>query len=273
MALVHEDKTEIIHKCMFEVQNEVGLGRKEEAYHRACEIWLAAHKIPFQSKPPNDVVLNSKIVHTMYPDLVLWDCTAVELKAVRRAINASDLAQIFDYLKRRQDKLGLVINFGLDRVVSQRVLFELNEPNVKAEWSALCNEEIDKQLVASVKNALDDIVLSHGIGYGEEISKRLLFNALRSQGLTSLSRPIAEDSFRGNKLSESPLDWILIEDSFVLTWSALMNNNQGNTRRGVSFLKALGLKFGVAVNFGKNELQVDGLALSHSRSTKKLPSE
>lgn len=46
-ALIHEDKTKIIHECMFDVQNEVGLGRKEEAYHRACEIWLICCGIPF----------------------------------------------------------------------------------------------------------------------------------------------------------------------------------------------------------------------------------
>jgi len=33
MALIYEDKTEILRRCFFDVQNEVGLGRQEEDYH------------------------------------------------------------------------------------------------------------------------------------------------------------------------------------------------------------------------------------------------
>jgi hypothetical protein len=51
MNLIHEDKTRLLHGMLFELHNEVGWGRREEAY-------------------------------VLYPDLVVWDRITVELKAV-----------------------------------------------------------------------------------------------------------------------------------------------------------------------------------------------
>ena len=34
-GLIYKDKTEILRRCFFDVQNEVGLGRQEEDYHSA----------------------------------------------------------------------------------------------------------------------------------------------------------------------------------------------------------------------------------------------
>jgi hypothetical protein len=73
MGLIYEDKTRLLRRCFFDVQNEVGLGRQKHGYHRACEIWLRENQIPFQSKPAHPVVLHGEIVHNLYPDLVAWD--------------------------------------------------------------------------------------------------------------------------------------------------------------------------------------------------------
>ncbi len=49
--MIYKEKTETLRKGLLEVQNTVGLGRNEEAYHQACRIWLAKNGVPFQSKP------------------------------------------------------------------------------------------------------------------------------------------------------------------------------------------------------------------------------
>jgi hypothetical protein len=54
----------------FAVQNDVGLGRNEEAYQRAFEIWTAEERIPVASKPPVQLLLRDRVAHTLYPDLV-----------------------------------------------------------------------------------------------------------------------------------------------------------------------------------------------------------
>ncbi len=74
MEYLYREESALIRKCMYEVQNEVGLGKQERAYHRACELWLRDNQISHMSKKLHSVELNGEIAHTLIPDLVLWDC-------------------------------------------------------------------------------------------------------------------------------------------------------------------------------------------------------
>ena len=124
VSLIYEEQTELLRRCFFEVQNEVGLGRQEEAYHRACKLWLEAHDIPHASKPPLRLMIEGQEAYTIHPDFVVWDSITVELKAVARKLNQGEFVQLFDYLKYRQDRVGLLVNMGLDRVHVERVAFD-----------------------------------------------------------------------------------------------------------------------------------------------------
>ena len=50
MAILYKDKTAILRRYFFELQNAVGLGGHEKAYHRACELWRESNAVPFASK-------------------------------------------------------------------------------------------------------------------------------------------------------------------------------------------------------------------------------
>jgi len=102
--------------------------------------------------------------------------------------------------------MGLVINMGLDRVVSRRFLFESKKPKIEANGESLVVTDDNEELIASAKRALAQVITTHGIGYGEEITKKLLMGSLRSQSLSAYVRPVAEDTFRGCKSCDSPLD-------------------------------------------------------------------
>lgn len=124
MPLRYEEQTAILRRCFFDVQNEVGLGRQEEAYHQACVIWLKERGVPVESRRPHHLMLRDQIAHTLYPDMTAWDQTSVELKAVPRKLAKTEFVQLFDYLKCRGDRLGLLVNLGLDRVHIERVVYD-----------------------------------------------------------------------------------------------------------------------------------------------------
>ena len=134
MALVYQDQTRLLRKCFFDVQNEVGLGRKEEAYHHACKIWLRHNRIPFRSKPPHELLLAGDIAHKLIPDLVIADSITIELKAVPRKLASSEYVQLFDYLKCRNDRLGLLVNMGLDRVHVERIVYDAPNHQLIENW-------------------------------------------------------------------------------------------------------------------------------------------
>ena len=51
------------------------------------------------------------------------------------------------------------------------------------------------------------------------------------------------------------MDCLLIEDSIVLVLTGLFDSNGFNIKRVQSYLRSLGLNWGIAVNFGKSEAQ------------------
>ena len=60
-----------------------------------------------------------------------WDAVSVEIKAVSRRLNLSEWVQIRDYMKCRGESLGLLVNFGLDRVHVERVT---HTPRSLSRW-------------------------------------------------------------------------------------------------------------------------------------------
>jgi GxxExxY protein len=97
--MIYEEKTELLLGGLFEVQNGVGVGRREEAYHQALAMWLETAEVPFVSKAPHSIELAGDLAHTLYPDFVVWDMITMELKALPRRLHEEERVQIFDYLE------------------------------------------------------------------------------------------------------------------------------------------------------------------------------
>ena len=106
MSLLFEEETHLLRRCFFEVQNEVGRGRHEQAYHQACVLWFQEHRVPVVSKMPHRLILRGDEAHILFPDFVGWNAITVEVKSEPRHLNQTEFVQLFDYLKFRRDRLG-----------------------------------------------------------------------------------------------------------------------------------------------------------------------
>jgi len=185
MALVYEDMTAVLRACFFDVQNEVGLGRREEAYHRACELWLEQNRVPFRSKPAHHLALAGESAVTLFPDFVVRDSITVELKAQAKDLQDTDFVQIFDYLKCRGDRLGLLVNMGLDRVRVKRLVYDAPHHDVQEDWKHWQGQihGRERELGMEVRKALQSIFKKHGTGYGSEVTGKLIVFELRRRCL------------------------------------------------------------------------------------------
>lgn len=262
--MIYEEKTGLIRKGLFEVQNAVGVGRREEAYHQSLRMWLEDQKVPFVSKHPHPLELNGNPAHMFFPDFVLWNAITVELKAVPRRLRIEEQVQIFDYLKCRGDHLGLLVNMGLDRVHVDRIVYEQSEPELQQDWQYWTEDigENERHIGTSVQRALLDIYEKHGVGYGTEATSRLVQFSLRQRGLAFTVEPVCDALYRGHQVDKAPLDCLVADNRILLVFTALFDTNDFNISRGISYLQALGLHWGIAANFGKRMLQINGLRAS-----------
>lgn len=261
MPLEYEKETFQLRRCFFEVQNEVGRGRQEEAYHQASIVWFREHGFPVVSKVPHRLFLRGEEVVCLLPDFVGWDSISVELKAVPRTLRNEEFVQIFNYLKYRRDRVGLLVNMGLENVAIERIIYDPPQTEWVENWDAwtgqISNE--DRTTGLAIREAIRAVYSEHSTGYGSEIVGRLVRFALAQQGLAIVAEPIAKAYFRGIEVHESPLDCLVVNQRIMLVVSALFETNGFNINRGKSYLSALGLQWGMAANFGKARAEIIGI--------------
>jgi len=107
-----------------EVYNEMGPGFLEEVYQECMELEMSLRKIPFKSQLPLELWYKRQKMTKFYkPDLYVFDCIIVELKA-QKALTNRDEAQLLNYLKGSRVKVGYLLNFGHDsHLESKRMVF------------------------------------------------------------------------------------------------------------------------------------------------------
>jgi hypothetical protein len=205
--------------------------------------------------------LNGEVAHTLYPDLVGWDAISVELKAVPRKLAQSEFVQLFDYLKCRNDRLGLLVNMGLDRVHIERVVYRMPQYSLKEDWGYWTDRISGRarEVGAEVHAALRAVYEQHTTGYGEEVTQRLILFALMQRRLSHVMAPVSKAYFRDHLVHECPLECLVIEGCVLLVYTALFSSNQFNISRGLSYMKALEIPWGVAANFGREVADFSGL--------------
>jgi GxxExxY protein len=112
MKLMFEAETFAIRGAVFEVYKEMGSGFLEAVYQECLEKELAQRGIPFVAQPELRLTYKSEILQQTYkPDFICYEEIILELKAVKD-IAPEHKAQILNYLKASNLKLGLLINFG-----------------------------------------------------------------------------------------------------------------------------------------------------------------
>jgi len=112
MTLMFENETYRIRGAAYEVYKEMGNGYVEPVYQECMEKELALQQIPFDAQ--REYTLRYKgdpLEHRYIPDLICFDVIVVELKAVK-ALTDEHKAQVMNYLKTAELRVGLLINFG-----------------------------------------------------------------------------------------------------------------------------------------------------------------
>ena len=110
--LLFPDESFAIRKVVFDVNREMGSGFVEAVYQECMERELTEKRIPFRSQVELKLQYKGEpLTQTYRPDIVCYEKIIVELKAVSK-INAEHKAQLLNYLKATDLKLGLLVNFG-----------------------------------------------------------------------------------------------------------------------------------------------------------------
>ncbi|TDI86879.1 MAG: GxxExxY protein [Caldithrix sp.] len=122
MALEHEDITEDIIGSAFEVYNVLGYGYLEKVYQKALQVELLNRGRTAELEHRIIVKFKGTIVGEYEADLFVDDKVIVELK-ITKNYNPKDEPQLLNELKATGIKVGLLINFGKEKVEFKRFIY------------------------------------------------------------------------------------------------------------------------------------------------------
>ena len=111
VELLHKETTGRIIGAALEVHNVLGPGFLEAVYEAAFARELTLREISFERQKPFTISYKGKEIKEYVCDALVEGCVVVELKAIKR-LTALEEAQILNYLKASDIRVGLLLNFG-----------------------------------------------------------------------------------------------------------------------------------------------------------------
>ena len=116
----HQELTDRIICCFYNVYNKLGYGFLEKVYEKAMLIELGKTGLTAQAQAPIKVNYDGQLVGEYQADLLIENRVIVELKAVRD-LTVEHEAQLLNYLKATAVEVGLLLNFGPKAEVKRKV--------------------------------------------------------------------------------------------------------------------------------------------------------
>lgn len=115
------DITKSIIGCALRVINTLGTGFLEKVYENAMVVELKKSGLAVDQQKKLAVYYEGEVVGEYSVDLLVERLVLVELK-VSREFDENHFAQLMNYLKASNKRLGLLLNFGTPRLGIKRFI-------------------------------------------------------------------------------------------------------------------------------------------------------
>ena len=113
--------TEKIIGAAYKVYNTLGFGFLEKVYENALVIELNERELKAQWQVPIQVKYKNETVGDYIADIVVEDRVILEIKAIESLQRVHE-AQLLNYLKATDYKIGLLVNFTHPKAVIKRFI-------------------------------------------------------------------------------------------------------------------------------------------------------
>ena len=107
--------TEKIISCALDIHSSLGPGLLENLYEEAMEHELKSRGIQYKRQKELEIAYKGNPIGKYRLDYLIENKVSVELKCVE-AIKGIHIAQLLTYLRAENIRIGLVINFNVERL-------------------------------------------------------------------------------------------------------------------------------------------------------------
>jgi len=112
--------TEAVIGAAMKVSNTLGVGFLEKVYENALVVELRRAGLKIEQQKAIRVNYEGVVVGHYIADLIIENTVLVELKSAK-AIDGIHQAQLLNYMKATNLKIGLILNFGTSKLGIKRM--------------------------------------------------------------------------------------------------------------------------------------------------------
>ncbi len=120
--IVYKELSFRIMKAVMEVHNTLGAGFLEKVYENAIMIKLKKYGLKAVQQQPIKVHFEGEVVGDYFADILVEDKVILEIKCIEK-ITDVQRAQVINYLKATDLKLGIIVNFSKPKLEYERIVF------------------------------------------------------------------------------------------------------------------------------------------------------
>jgi GxxExxY protein len=261
IELLYEDLTYEVIGCAFEAFKEVDVGFDEIMYHKVFHRNLLEKGLKAEYKVPAHLDYLGEKVGEFEIDEIVEDKLIVELKSIQTGFLPENQAQILTYLRLTGLRLGLLINFGLHKAFTKRMIFDAQRTDNSEEWdnnyfqSLPAREHWDP--VRAATKAVDEVL---GPGYHSKLYKAALKIEFDRNQIKYDDHVLVTVKAANIQFDPVEIDYWLIENTLLL--GVLAGDEKPRVYdifRMRSYLKRLGLTHGLIAFWSTKNLQLYGI--------------
>lgn len=262
--IIYRELSYLVNGCVFDVHNEVGPGLREECYQKALEQRLAEKGIPFLAKPATrcELIHRGQVVNVFEPDLIIANKVIPELKHHTEGFAPANFTQLLSYLKFWQMRLGMLVNFAMDRAIIERVPYDPRDVPLDEDYDHITKliQPKHEPVLQTIREGVVELHRVFGVGYPATTCRKLALVELRSRGLSCLDEINVEPVFHQRRLPRSDITPILVESLICVQVDAIYDEISARAVRTMqTHLRLTGCNIGLIVCFGKSKLMIRGV--------------
>lgn len=259
--IIYPELSYQVQGAFFDVHNELRhSGISEAAWETALCIVLQERGIAARRQAEYELRYKGYRIGRFFLDVVVDEKIILELKATDGLLPI-DQAQLIAYLKATGLKLGILANFGRERVEYKRIPNFVSERRVEEPTSEIGIGSGDSDLVYELRGALYAVHRELGPGFRHKHYRRATQIELRLRQIPYEPCRNVTILFRGQPI-ETRWAMLLVVSGSWLVWVRAVREIDGTLRsRFRLYMKLLGYSQGMIVNFQTTSLAIETIRL------------
>ena len=260
--LIYPELSYTIQGACYDVFNELScLDLSEQGWEKALLIALNEGGLSTRRQVEYELRYKGYRIGRFFTDVLVEDKILLELKALAELLPINE-AQLINYLKATNLKLGLLVNFGGPELQIKRLPnFLSNHSNSRRHaWKDQpADHLLYSELTGQLRGLLYEVHSELGPDFMHMHYRRAAQIELRLHGLPYEIKRDVPILFRGQVVEQRDVRLILVDRKVLLAAVAVREISPVLKGRFSQYLRLLGLKLGLIANFYTSSLQIEAV--------------